>query len=1119
MKKLIRKTGYDRALEKILLKMKLTAAIFLFCLASVSASTYAQNTRLDISSKGKSIVELFREIEEKSEFYFFYQKEDLKEMNDVSVDVKNATVMEILDKVLAGTNLDYKVVDRYIVVRKSGDTFGENIITAQQQQRAISGKVTDTRNQPLPGVTVVVKGTTQGTVTNADGEYTLSNIPANTTLQFSFVGMKTTEVVVGSQTSISVAMEEETIGIDEVVAIGYGTQKRVNLTGAVATANGEELTQSPSVSLSNSFAGRLPGIIATNRSGEPGNDVAGLLIRGKSTLGSTSPLIVIDGVWGRSGYDQIDPRDIESVSVLKDASAAIYGAQAANGVILITTKRGKTGKPTINYTYNQGITQPTRLPELADAASYAELYNDLLNAQGQNDKFSAEEIQKFRDGSDPLNYPNTDWIDATLKNFSTQSQHNLSLRGGNEMVKYYLSGNYSNQESMFKHGITNYNTFGIRSNIDANVTENIKISVDLSVQQQDKMYPNAGTGTIMNSMWRNYPFLVDRYSNGLPGTGIERGENPVVMATDATGYRKTKVNRYQSTVSFDIKIPQVKGLGIDGFFAYDKTHNYYKNFSKPWYVYMYNQSTSTYDEKLGGSVTNPQLTEQYTYSSRWTANAKIKYERRFDEHSINSFIAMEQTENNSNYFSAFRKNYLSDAIDQLYAGDENNQEADGSASESARRNYFGRVSYGFQDKYLLDFNFRYDGSSNFPEDKRWGFFPGVSVGWRISEEKFLGNLTDKINNLKLRASYGKMGNDDIDPFQYLATYSFTSGYFLGADQNSVKGILQGVTPNPYITWEVAKTLNLGLDGEFWDGLFGVNLDVFKTERSNILTKRNASIPVYTGLVLPSENIGVVENKGFELALSHKNTIDQLKYEVSGNIGFARNKIVDIDEAENAQTWQMQTGHVMGTSLYYQATGIYRTQEEIDATPHPSGTRIGDLIYKDVNDDKKIDSKDMVRMDRTNTPEIVYGLNLSLGYKQFDMGILFQGQARAWQYIYLQSGLQGNTLKDLIENRYTEDNPNSKYPNLTSYTSEVSGYQSTFWLKDASFLRLKNLEIGYNLPSSLLNKVHIEALRFYVSGYNLLTFDKLKWFDPEGNSTTAAFYPQNRIFNIGLNLTF
>jgi TonB-linked SusC/RagA family outer membrane protein len=450
--------------------------------------------------------------------------------------------------------------------------------------------------------------------------------------------------------------------------------------------------------------------------------------------------------------------------------------------------------------------------------------------------------------------------------------------------------------------------------------------------------------------------------------------------------------------------------------------------------------------------------------------------------------------------------------------------ADGTASETARQNLFGRISYGFKDKYLVDLNFRYDGSSNFPKGSRWGFFPGGSIAWRISEENFMKNNLGFINNLKLRASYGQIGNDLIPPFQWLSTYSYGStGYTFGMSPVTYLELVAGVTPNPNITWEVAKISNIGLDGSLWGGKLGFTVDLFKQRRSNILATRALEIPYNTGLSLPDENIGIVENKGFEVQLSHSNILGDFSYRLGGNIAFSKNKVIDVSEPQNVPEWQKVAGHAIGADRFYEAIGIFRTQAELESNPIVVGSVVGDLKYKDINSDGVIDDADMVRLDKTNTPQVTFGLNLSFGYKNFSLWANFAGQTKAWQYFHKYSKTGGyNSLEDLLANRYTPGSMDSKYPIIPSSEQEnvdISGYHSTFWLKDASFVRLKTLELSYTLPKELLSKIKIASMRVFINGNNLFTLDYLKWYDPEGNNTGGDFYPQSKIYNLGINISF
>lgn len=984
---------------------------------------------------------------------------------------------------------------------------------------SVRGKVTDATGMPIPGVTVVVKGSTSGTVTDIDGNYSIPVSNEADILVFSFVGMTTQEVVVSNQSQINVSLSEDASDLDEVIVIGYGTQRKATLTGSVASVSTEEIRSSPAINLTNTLSGLLPGLTALNRSGEPGADAAQVLVRGRNTTGDNSPLVIVDGVQNPPGWQRINSNEIESISVLKDASAAIYGSRAANGVILITTKRGKLGKPTISYSFNQGINQPTRLPKLASSALFAEYVNEMLARDGQDPRYTQEEIELFRKGTDP-NYPNTDWYREVLKDYSSQSMHNLSLRGGTEAVKYAISGSYSNQNSIFKKGIHEFNGYTLRSNIDAKITESIHVDFDLNLGLDDRVQP----GTENPWYWLNaIPMMPVYYPNGYPSAGIEQGLNPAVMTTAASGNHNTKTKRAIAKIGAKAKLPWVEGLSADGYFVFSNQDVLDKRWRTPWTVYNYDRQNDVYLPLRGGRITAPELTQSTSSATSTFFNVRLVYERQLEDHYVNTFVGAEQTKGADNSYSAFRRNYLSPTLSELFAGDPATQQNTGVSAESARQSLLGRVSYNFKEKYMIDFNARYDGSYIFPEGNRFGFFPGVSVAWVLSEEFFKSNVA--VNDLKLRASLGKMGNDRIDPYQFMSAYTLgLQGYHFGYPTTSQLGIVPGVTPNPNVTWEVATTQNIGFDAMLWNGGLGVSVDVFKQRRENILTKRNLEIPFYTGLQLPDENIGIVENKGVELAVSHRKSssrISGLSYSLGGNIGYARNKVIDVSEAQDVPDYQKAEGRILGAGLYYEALGIFRTQEQVDSNPVYPGTIVGHLQYRDVNNDGIINSQDMVRMDKSNIPEITFGLNGSFNYKRLSLFANFAGQARAWQYYHQNARIAMNGLEELIRNRYTPGSMDSKYPILPDLETRTqpSGLQSTFWLQNAAFVRLKTLQLGYTLPESWVSKLKLAHVQVYLNGNNLFTISEIKWFDPEGSDERGTFYPQSKIYNLGLDISF
>ena len=613
-----------------------------------------------------------------------------------------------------------------------------------QTGSTVEGKVLEEGGAPLPGVNVIVKGTSVGTTTDANGGFAVSVPNQDAVLVFSFIGYKSQEVPVGSQSTFEIKLAADIETLSEVVVVGYGETKKESLTSAISSVKGKELVKSPQQNISNSFAGRISGVVASTASGEPGYDNSRLLIRGQSTVGNNSPLVVIDGVANRiGGLERLDPNDIESVSVLKDASAAIYGAQAANGVILITTKRGTKGKPVLSFNMNQGFVKPTRLPEMANSPTYAQILNEIQYynnpAGGLNQIYSPENIQKFGDGSDPVNYPNTNWVDAVMRPVSLQSQQNLSLNGGGENITYFVSLGRRHQEGIYKNTNLDVEQWNLRINLDIKVSENFKIGVDLAGRDEKKVFPTEGAGNIFRATYRTYPTLPVYYPGDLPSAGLEGGNNPVIIATDKTGFDQQPLTVLNSLINFEYKLPFIEGLAVKGFFAQDQYFGSRKLFRKPWVAYVPNTSTTptSYDPRKYGPVT-PELTERDTTATLRTINLSLNYEKTMGKSFLKAFVAYEQNEIKGRYFETFRRGFLSDQIPEIDLGGSAPEESSnkGNSKHSTRRNYFGRVSYDYDQKYLVEVQFRYDGSSKFPKGNEYGFFPSASVGWRMSEESW-----------------------------------------------------------------------------------------------------------------------------------------------------------------------------------------------------------------------------------------------------------------------------------------------------------------------------------------------------------------------------------------------
>ena len=996
-------------------------------------------------------------------------------------------------------------------------------------QTPVQGRVTSAEG-PVPGVTVTIKGSQTSTVTDTDGKFSIQ-APGKATLIFTHVNFQTQEVAAGGNMEITLTASK--IDLSEVVVVGYNTQKKATLTGSISVVKGGDLVKSPNVNVSNSLAGRFSGVMINNRSGEPGYDGSSIRIRGLATNRNNDVLIVVDGVPGQiGGLERLNPMDIDNISVLKDASAAIYGSRAANGVILVTTKRGKAGKTTLSLTYDHGFSSPTRLPNMANAPTYATIANEIAYynnpAGGLNQQYSAAEIQKFADGSDPLNYPNTDWAKATLKNSVGQDNANISIAGGSENIRYYMGAGLLNQDGLYKNGATNYKQYSFRANIDANITKDWKVSTYLSGREEDRQYPTSSSGNIFRSIYRAYPTIGAYYPNGLPTTGIE-GNNPVMMATSAGGLSKNPGQVFNGILKSNYNISAVKGLSAEGWFAVDKSWYFNKTFSTPYLLYSYDKNANTYNSRIvGGSNNAAMLTEGQENYSQLTSHIRLNYVNSFGKHNINSFVGYEQSELRRETFGASRINYPTTQTPELSQGGTAATDRDnsGSSYHFTRKSYLGKLSYNYDEKYLFDAQMRVDGSTNFPSNKRFGYFPSFSAGWRISNESFLHDVSF-ITDLKLRASFGTLGNDNVNPFQFFSNYSFNSQVVLGS--SIVPGIDLTKLANTQIHWEVARKTDFALEGIIMKDFY-FELIYFRQKRSNILNPRLASIPNTSGIVnqfgsdpvVPDENIGKINSNGMEASLGYYNHQGKFHYGAGGNFTFARSKIIFIDEAPAILSYQKQTDGPLGTQLLYNSLGIFRTTDEIAKYPHLSGAQPGDIMLQDYNNDGKITADDQVRTKYGNVPEITYGAVLTADYNSFDLSIVFAGQAHVSQFVLPEAGTVGNFYSSWADNRWSPTNPNGSYPRVDTRTSaSVNGglYPSTFWLNNASFLRLKNIQLGYNVTSSLLSRMKMQSMRVYLSAFNLFTITKVKDYDPEGDNYSGQFYPQQRIVNVGIGLRF
>lgn len=1023
----------------------------------------------------------------------------------------------------------------------------QSIQLQPEESVIITGIITDENDQELPGVNVSEKGTLHGTVTDVSGKYEIEVKGTDVTLVFSFIGYRSKEMKVGGQTIINLKMLPDVESLDEVVVVGYGTQKKATLSGSVSTVEGNEIAKSPAMNVTNSLSA-ISGLVVVGQSGEPGSDYSTLYIRGQSTLKDNSrgestlnnnaPLIVVDGVPNRS-LERIDPSTIENISVLKDASAAIYGSQAANGVILVTTKRGSNQKLMVTASYNERWSQPTRIPQLTNSAEYAELVNEVDYYDGKKPTYSGEDIQKYADGTDLWKYPNTNWFDTVLKDWSKQSSANVTMSGGNDFLKTFLSLSSRKQDGYYVNSASKYAQHDLRINNDCNINPYISVSLDASARLEQYESPTTSSASIFRDLMTALPVKTAIWPDGKPGPPISTTDqnNPVVQATSAAGTNRTDNYVFNINSKINIKIPGVEGLAVTVTGALDRGLNYEKNFSKVYSLYTWDGSTYTDDglpSLREGSYGSSSLVQKLDISKRYLVNSLVSYQRKFNEiHDVNLLVGVEAIEETSNWFSAERRDFANDFPDELNFGNSNYQFADGSNPGINRwQNYFGRVNYTFKNKYIAEFVWRYQGSSKFASQTRWGFFPGISLAYRISEEDFWKNKIspDLINSLKFRFSIGKTGNDLIDPYQFYSLYSLNWQYFVTGDQTNHSTYYESLAGNVKAQWEEANQSNIGFDLSLLNSKLSFTADYFNNLRTKILITQTASVPDMTGLsgILPDINLGKVRNHGFDFETTWNDHSSALNYQIGLNGCYAKNKVIFFDEAEGAPDWQKQTGHPMESGLYYEAIGIFHNQEDLDKYPHLKEARTGDIIFKDVNNDDKITGSDMKRVYKNAVPTFTAGLTFSANYKGFDLTILVQGQAGAVRYLQDLGGKNSqNYLKSFYDKRWTEDNPEADYPRTFNRNDEYwvsSDNPNTFWLRKTDFIRLKNLEFGYSIPSDLAKKIKLDNLRVYVSGMNLLTWSPdLTDYDPElepkGDGFAGQGYPLQKIITTGISIKF
>ena len=1134
-----KKRGYGdpwSCLSQTLMKMKLTTFILLLSVMGAFASkSFSQTNKLTMNVQNVRMEDFLKLVENQTSYRFFYSGE-IDVDQKVSANLDNSPINRVLDQVLFDVGITYEIRGRQVILSSANPVVQTGTIK-------VSGNINDTSGQPLPGVTVLVKGTTKGTISDFDGNYTIDDVPADGVLVFSFVGMKTQEIQVAGKTAIKITMQEDAIGIDEIVAVGYGSQTRSKLTSSISTVKTEELKQASVANLENALGGRMSGVFARQTSGEPGYDGADIRIRGFG-----SALIVVDGIPGRD-YSNLDPNEIESISVLKDAaSAAVYGMQGANGVILVTTKNGSKEAPTVELNSFLGYQSPTRFPEAMGSTAWQRMQNTFrANNQLKNDPNIV--IPGADMEIDPT-LANTNWYNQTIRDYSPMSQTNLSISGGNENSKYYFLVGYLDQEGIWKSGATTKERYNIRSNLDIQITDNFKLQGGIGGIFTELDFPGAGQHTIGENIINTPPIFKAINEMGYAYVPVKDGYNPLaLMDPDVSGYTKDKVREWNINLAAEYQISFVEGLSVKGVMGYDTYDQLKKDWTKA--IVFYNEVNGNFEEVIssdGYNKTKLGLTDSRSYDL--TLQGFLKYVKSFDRHTINTSLVYEETRGNGHGFSTGRDTYPSDIVDNIGAGMDNDKKWNSEWERTyASRSYIGRIAYDFDTRYLVEFVGRYDGSQYFAPDKRWGFFPAVSVGWMISKEPFMESLNGVVSEMKLRTSWGQLGDMSAarDYYSKEEDYYWKEGYRypgsvlqLGSDKIYTLG--ERLIPNYLFTWSKSTTYNIGLDTKLWKKL-GLTTEVFYRERTDLPAKKADD---NAGNLATYYNLNGDNTRGFEFSLDLKDKIGEFNYSVAANFSWARTQYGYTEQrpfTSGYDKWRNGAEGNWNNSYWgYGVDGRYQNEEEILNGRYLVGYSKddqfpGDVIYEDWNGDGYIDGKDEHLIGRKEYPEMIYGLTAGMEWKGIDFTMFWQGAGRSQYYLW---GSSTNPFKMDTPDKGTF-NYLGDYWHKEDYTAEGSGWVSgeyptyrngykdinaygggsnTFWQRTGSYLRLKNIELGYTLPKFLTDKVNIKSARFYLNAYNLLTFNAFKYIDPEtGGGQDISDYPQIKSFNVGLNLKF
>lgn len=1040
---------------------------------------------------------------------FIYSHEVIRAERTVSLNARYRRLEQVLETLLLPLGVSYTVTSRGTILLKKmndPDPVPENPVPIPD--RNIKGKVTDEKGEGLPGVNILIKGTPNGTTTDAGGLFSLNVSGPEAVLVFSFVGYINQEVPIGNRDFLEVSMRTNDQALEEVVVVGYGTQKKVNLTGAVSALNETDFGRRQVGQSSLLLQGVAPGVTVTQRSGQPGRDAGSIRIRGVGTIGDANPMVLVDGV--EMSMNNIDPGTIESISVLKDASsAAIYGSRAANGVILITTKRAKKDQTSIQYNSYYGWDHPTNLPQKVNAMDHM-TYLDMAYVNSGRSPIFESRIQQYRDdaGKNPDLYPDTDWMAVLLKPGHRQN-HLLTFNKGYEKLRVATSFGYFKQDGIIPN--TNFNRLNFRLNSDMEISSKLSAKFDLMFIHSDRPEPVSAGESVSSIFFQMYRLPSTQpavFSNGLYGEGWT-GANPVAWANDGG---TTRLRSPQVSMNFQFDYKPFEWLTANLVFSPIYTVSHTKSFIKE--LTLYNPDGSIYVRRPLLST----LTESYGRTLNKTLRGTLLVEKQVASHNFKILGGYSMEDYGSYSFSGYREGFQLPQYDVLNAGGNDNKDSRGTAGEWALSSFFGRINYDFKGRYLFEFTGRYDGSSRFSRQNRFAMFPSFSAGWRLVEESFMSPLQSLFSDAKLRASWGILGNQNIGDsfYPYVSSVPLTVNYTFGNSIASGARLLD--LANEELKWEQTEMYNFGLDLELF-GKLSITADYFNKRTKDILLQLN--IPASMGLSAPYQNAGVVSNKGWELGLRYRDNLQGLNYSVTGTISDVVNKIEDLRGISSTALTQNREGYPMNSLFGNVAEGYFQNETEIAESPKQFGLALfpGDIKYKDLDGNGVIDDNDREVFGNT-IPRLTYSLNLNLDYKRFDLGLFLQGVGKVDGFLYnaaIMPFYNGGTIYEYHKNHWTPDNPNADFPRL-AFDQANNQRLSSFWMKNAAYLRLKNIQLGYSAPPALTKKIGINTLRLFVTGENLLTVDSFwKGFDVEAPVGTGNFYPQVKTYSIGLNI--